>query len=110
MLPDASLLESVAARPGYNLCLSTAAAILYSCSRLGSWLWKQAALIPAWSYCWGWYVYQAFRGCEQYILYIVDNVQQKARHNSLVQAALIALRELVRSSTGCELSPVLCNV
>lgn len=39
----------------------------------------------------------------------MGNVEQKARHN-LVQAALIALPELIRSGSGGELSPVLCNV
>lgn len=63
----------------------------------------------AWPCCWGCCVYQAFRGSGQYILCIVGNVEQKARHN-LVQAALIALPELIRSGSGGELSPVLCNV
>lgn len=36
------------------------------------------------------------RGAGQNILCIVGNVKQKAKHNSLVQAALSALPELVR--------------
>lgn len=40
----------------------------------------------------------------------LGNVEQKGKHNSLVQAALIALPELVRGGSGGELSPVLCSV
>lgn len=93
--PEAALLESVGARPGYSLCLSTHS--------------NAVACSLAWSCCWGCCVYQAFRGSGQHILCIVGNVEQKARHN-LVQAALIALPELIRSGSGGELSPVLCSV
>lgn len=40
----------------------------------------------------------------------MSNVKQKAKHNSLVQAALLALPELIRGGSGGELSPVLCSV
>lgn len=46
MLSEAVLLESIASRCGYNLSLSTAAAMLYSCSHLGSCLWKQKSADP----------------------------------------------------------------
>lgn len=40
----------------------------------------------------------------------MGNVEQKAKHNSSVQAAPTALLELIRGGSGGELSPVLCSV
>lgn len=44
VLPEVALLESVAARPDYTLCHSTAPAVLYSSPHSSSWLWKQQCI------------------------------------------------------------------